>query len=161
MRTTSEILNALANYCSQAERCVYDVRKKIASEHLPEGVEKQIINRLVQEKFIDENRFCRSFTNDKLKFNHWGRIKIIYELKKRNISSEIYREAISAIDENVYMSILADILKMKKRTTKGRSEQDIFRKLCSFAASRGFEYPLIMKSLKEFLNYTEDEEYPE
>jgi regulatory protein len=161
MRTESEILNGLARYCSQAERCVDDVRKKIAAENLPQDAEKRIIDRLIREKFIDETRYCRSFTNDKLKFNHWGRIKIIYELKKRNIPPETYRDAIESIDENAYMSILEDLLKSKKRTTKGPSGQAVFHKLCNFAVSRGFEYPLIMKSLKEYFKYIDDDDSAE
>ncbi|MDR2914507.1 MAG: RecX family transcriptional regulator [Tannerella sp.] len=151
MKSESEMLNTLAKYCSQAERCLYDVRKKISAENLSEDVEKRIINRLLQEKFIDEGRFSRSFVNDKFKFNHWGRIKIIYELKKRNIKPEVYYDAIETIDEDEYVSVLTDLLKNKKRTTKGRSPQDVFQKLYRFASSRGFESPLIISVLNGFL----------
>lgn len=148
MKNESEMLNALAKYCSQAERCIYDVRRKIKTENLPEDAEKRIIDRLILEKFIDEKRFSRSFVNDKFKFNHWGRIKIIYELKKRNIKPEVYYDAIDNIDEDEYISVLADLLKNKKRTTKGRSPQDVFQKLYRFASSRGFETTLIINTLK-------------
>ena len=151
MKSESEMLSAMAKYCSQAERCLYDVRKKIKAEKLSEDAEKRIIGRLVQEKFIDEKRFCRSFVNDKFKFNHWGRIKICYELKSRNISPEIYFEAVDSIDEEEYASVLTDMLKSKKRTVTGRSPQDIFQKLCRFASSRGFETPLIINTLKSIL----------
>ena len=151
MKSESEMLSTLAKYCSQAERCLYDVRKKIKAAGLSEEAEKRIIDRLVQEKFIDEKRFCRSFVNDKFKFNHWGRIKICYELKSRNISPDIYYEAVDAIDEDEYMSVLTDILKSKKRTVSGRSPQDIFQKLHRFASSRGFESPLIISTLKNII----------
>jgi len=151
MKSESEILSTLAKYCSQAERCLYDIRKKIKTAGLPEEAEKHIVDRLLQEKFIDEKRFCRSFVNDKFKFNHWGRIKICYELKSRNISPEIYYEAVDAIDEDEYMSVLTDILKSKKRTVSGRSPQDIFQKLYRFASSRGFESPLIINTLKSII----------
>ena len=142
------MLNTLAKYCSQAERCLYDVRKKMKAEKLSEESEKRIINRLVQEKFIDEKRFCRSFVNDKFKFNHWGRTKICYELKNRNISPDVYYEALDSIDDEEYASVLSDLLKSKKRTVSGRSPQDVFQKLCRFAYSRGFEMPLIINTLK-------------
>ena len=148
MKSESEMLSTMAKYCSIAERCVNDIHKKIKTEGLPVDAEKRIIEYLLKEKFIDEKRFCRSFVNDKFKFNHWGRIKICYELKSRNIGSEIYYEAIDTIDEEEYLTLLADLLKSKKRTTTGRSQQDIFQKLCRFASSRGFETPLIIKTLK-------------
>ncbi len=151
------MLNTLAKYCSQGERCLYDVQKKISAENLPKEAEMRIINRLLQEKFIDEERFSRSFVNDKFKFNHWGRVKIIYELKKRNIKPEVYYSAIETIDEDEYISVLTDSLKNKKRTTKGRSSQDVFQKLCRFASSRGFESTLIISTLNRILKNKGDE----
>jgi regulatory protein len=158
MKTESETLSGLAKYCSQAERCIDDVRKKIKTAGLAEDTANSIINRLIQEKFIDEQRFCRSFVNDKLKFNHWGRIKIGYELKRRNIKPETYSEAMDAVDENGYMSILYNLLKSKKRSVKGHSTQDTFQKLYRLASSRGFESSLIIKVLKDLLNNPEYEE---
>jgi len=115
----SEILSILARYCSQAERCVFDVRKKLQSEDLSEEEKQRIIDRLLQEKFIDEKRFSRSFVHDKFKLNGWGRIKIGYELKIRNIKPDDYYEAIESIDEDEYLTVLTDLLTKKKRTVKG------------------------------------------
>ncbi|MDR1222139.1 MAG: RecX family transcriptional regulator [Tannerella sp.] len=159
MKTEGETLSNLAKYCSQAERCIDDVRKKIKTAGLAEDTANSIINRLIQEKFIDEQRFCHSFVNDKLKFNHWGRIKIGYELKRRNIKPETYSDAMDAMDESEYMSVLCNLLKSKKRSVKGHSAQDTFQKLYRFASSRGFESPLIIKALKDVLNNMEYEEY--
>jgi regulatory protein len=162
MKTESEILAYLARYCSQAERCVDDIRKKIQTAGLictDDTAESRIINHLTEEKFIDERRFCRSFVNDKLRFNHWGRIKTGYELKKKNIKPEIYSDAINSIDEDEYVSVLNSLLKSKKRSVKGHSAQDVFRKLYRFALSRGFESPLIIKTLKELLGNVDPDNY--
>ena len=145
------MLSAMAKYCSQAERCLYDVQKKIKAEKLPEEAEKRIINHLIQEKFIDEKRFCSSFVNDKFKFNHWGRIKICHELNSRNISRDSCHEAIDNIDEEEYLSVLTNLLKSKKHTVSGHSPQDTFQKLYRFAASRGFETTLIINTLKSMI----------
>jgi regulatory protein len=153
MKTEMEIFSDMAGYCSLAERCIDDVRRKLNATDLTENVKNRIINRLIQEKFIDEQRFCRSFINDKLKFNHWGRIKIGYELKRRHIKPEIYAEAMITIDENEYLSILSHLLKSKKRSIKGHSDQDMFRKLYSFASSRGFESPLTIEILKNLFSH--------
>jgi regulatory protein len=175
MKTESEILACLARYCSQAERCIDDVRKKMKSAGLTDDVahravdsdmrtddaEKRIIDRLIKENFIDERRFCRSFVNDKLKFNRWGRIKIGYELKKRNIKPENYSDAIASIEEEEYISILNDLLKSKKRSIKGRSAQDVSQKLYRFASSRGFEAPLIIKTLKDLFGNIDTTNYYE
>ena len=145
------MLSALAKYCSLAERCLYDVRKKIKAADLSGDAEQRIVEYLIKERYIDEERFCRSFVNDKFKFNHWGRIKICYELKIRNIKPDVYSDAIDAIDEEEYIYVLSGLLESKNRTIKGRSSQDVFQKLCRFASSRGFESELIIKILKSML----------
>ena len=83
--TEAEMLRRAAAYCSTAERCIQDVQKKIKAAGLTQEEGERIIARLLQEKFIDEHRFARYFVNDKLRFNKWGRIKIAYELQKKNI----------------------------------------------------------------------------
>lgn len=151
-RSESELLHLAAAYCSTAERCISDVRKKITAAGGQQEIADQIISYLLKEKFIDETRFCRSFVNDKLLFNHWGRVRISYELRKKEIAPTLFAEAIDNIDENNYVNILSELLKNKKRMTKGRSGQDIFNKLYRFAAGRGFESDIILKCLKPMFN---------
>lgn len=157
-RSESELLHMAAAYCSTAERCISDVRKKITTAGGQPEMAERIISYLLKEKFIDETRFCRSFINDKLLFNHWGRIRIIYELRKKEIKPALVAEAIDNIDENKYADILSELLKSKKRTTKGRSGQDTFNKIYRFAAGRGFESDIILKHLKPLFteNYETD-----
>jgi len=154
-RNASEILHWAASYCSLAERCVQDVRLKIVSAGASPEMEERIITRLLKEKFIDETRFCRSFVKDKFRFNRWGRIKIGYELRQKEIASELIDEAISQIDEEEYISVLHDLLVDKKRTTKGKTEQELFAKLYRFAVSRGFESNLTIQQLKKLTVYEE------
>ena len=153
----SEMLSYLAKYCSQAERCLFDLRRKLQTADLSESAEKRIIDYLLREKFIDEQRFCRSFVHDKFYLNHWGRVKIVYELKLRSIQPDDYCEAIEAIDEDAYLAVLIEILTTKKRSIKGQTPQEAYRKLFQFAASKGFEPPLIAKQLKTILKNVDDD----
>lgn len=150
--TESEMLRRAAAYCSAAERCREDVRRKIEAAGLPAEAAERILDRLVEEKFIDEGRFARSFVNDKLRFNKWGRIKISYELQKKKIPADIREEALAAIDEETYRRILHDLLKTKKRGTRGKDERDLFYKLLRFAAGRGFESGEATRSLKQLFD---------
>lgn len=147
-----EMLHRCAAYCSAAERCIQDVETRIKTAGLPVEASERIIERLVQEKFIDETRFCRSFVNDKLRFNQWGRIKIAYELQRKGIPSTLRYEALDAIDEHEYQSILTGLLKSKKKTVKGKDERDTFNKLLRFAAGRGFESREAIRSLRQLFN---------
>lgn len=160
-RSEAEVLNRMAAYCSSAERCASDIRKKIDDAGLSEDAAARIIERLKSERFIDESRFARFFVNDKLRFNKWGRIKISYELYRKGIASNIIDEAIASIDENMYRSILEDLLKSKKRSTKGKDNKEIFNKLMRFAAGRGFEGGITIGCLKEIFNRMDNDDYNE
>jgi regulatory protein len=148
VKNESEILHQAASYCSVAERCIQDVRKKIAPSGASPEAEERIIARLLKDQFIDEARFCRSFVKDKFRFNRWGRIRIGHELRQKGIAPDVLAEAIREIDEDEYESLLLEMLKEKKRFVKGRSEQEVFHKLYRFAAGRGFESNLIVQCLK-------------
>lgn len=150
-----EMLHRAASYCSGAEHCIQDVQKKIEAAGLSSEEGEQIIARLLQEKFIDESRFAKSFVNDKLRFNKWGRIKIGYELQKKNIPASIRTEALEQIDESEYLEILTSLLKSKMRTVKGKDDRDIFYKLLRFAAGRGFESREAGQCLKELIKGNE------
>lgn len=156
--TEAEMLHRAAAYCSASERCIQDVEKKIRAAGLGGEESERIIARLLSEKFIDESRFARYFVGDKLRFNKWGRIKIGYELQKRNIPSSIRSEALDEIDEREYTDILLSILKAKKRSTKGKDDRDIYFKLLRFAASRGFEAREATRCLKKLFNGNDYEE---
>lgn len=155
-RSESEILHLAAAYCSTAERCTFDVRKKITSSGGTPEMADRIIPYLVKEKFIDEARFCRCFVNDKFRFNQWGRIRIGFELRKKGIPEAVYTESIEQIDETAYTETLSELLKNKKRSTKGRSGQEIFNKLYRFAAGRGFENDVIKKCLLPLFKENDD-----
>lgn len=156
--TEAEMLHRAAAYCSAAERCIYDVEKKIKAAGLSPEESERIISRLISEKFIDESRFARYFVADKLRFNKWGRIKIAYELRNKNIPASIRTEALEAIDENEYEDILLSLLRAKKKSVKGKDERDIFTKLLRFAAGRGFESGEAIRCLKQIFNGNDYEE---
>jgi regulatory protein len=157
-QSESELLHKMAAWCSLAERCRQDAEKKVAATGLSPDAQERIMARLLEEKFIDEHRFARSFVNDKLHFNKWGRVKIAYELNKRKVAPAIRMEALARIDEETYQTILLTLLKAKKKTTKGVNDRDIFTKLLRFAAGRGFESKETVSCLRLLFNGSDYEE---
>ena len=155
----SETLHRMAAYCSSAERCIQDVRRKVELAGMTPEASDRIIARLVKEKFIDERRFAGSFVNDKLRFNKWGRVKISYELSRKGIPQDCREEALEAIDEEKYFDILCSVLKEKMKTMKTKGGHELFAKLLRFAAGRGFESRETITCLRQLLNTAEDGEY--
>jgi regulatory protein len=135
-----EWLQRLAAYCTAAERCAEDVRRKLHGSGLSAEAEERVIARLRAEKFIDEERYCRSFVHDKLRFNRWGRIKISAELHQRRLPSESVSAVLAAIDPDEYAGVLYAVLQAKRRSLRNKDTHDTWHKLLRFALSHGFEH---------------------
>lgn len=158
--TEPRALNRIASYCSRAERCEFDVRKKLISWELTEEEIGRIVKRLKDEKFLNNERFCHSFVNDKLRFNKWGKKKIIFELKKLRIAESIYIPIINSIDDENFDVQLEDIIKTKLKSVKSKDNYDKRNKLIRFALGRGFSMDATIKCVNKLLDNNYDEDYP-
>lgn len=128
--------------CSQSERCRFDVVAKLRLWELPEEEISTAIDYLVKERFLNEERFVDFYINDKLRFNKWGKIKLTYMLRQKQIPGELIRSALSRIDDDFYRKILSDLLTSKTKSVKGASGYERKGKLAVFAQSHGFEAEL-------------------
>ncbi|MDR1699433.1 MAG: RecX family transcriptional regulator [Prevotellaceae bacterium] len=146
--TYDEALHRAAAYCTASEKCAFDVSEKLSSWGVSEEESEKIIAYLTKENFISEERFACAFVNDKFRFNKWGRIKIDYALRAKNISTEVIQSALAGIDENEYSDTLTGLLKAKLRGLQYKDEYDKRAKLFRFAQGRGFESKEIQKSLQ-------------
>jgi regulatory protein len=138
-----------AALCSAAEHCVVDIRMKLDKWNIPIDAQERILKRLLQEKYIDEDRFCRFFINDKIRFNKWGRQKISQSLYFKKIPKEIIQNSLDKVDVKEYVEILVGLLKSKKKTLSARNDYELNQKLLRFGVGRGFEIDLIRKYLPE------------
>ena len=148
-----EALNKAAAYCTLCERCISEVSAKLTAWGIPHDEQQKIIARLIDEKFIDEERYCRAFVNDKVKFNRWGRIKITTALREKHLPQEQIKEALECIDEETYLQALQETIDIKRRELKGKDDFATQQKIIRHAASRGYEPSLIIKAI----NYSSDE----
>ena len=134
-------------YCSLSEHCIKKVREKLVQWETPKEFIDPIIEKLLEEDYINEERFAKSFVKDKFRFNHWGRIKIQTHLRALEISSENIARAMQEINEDEYAEILDEIVEKKRKTIKKGTDYEICAKLLRHALSRGFEYDLIASKL--------------
>ena len=145
--TADEIVYKLAAKCSTSEQCLSDVESKLAKYDLTEEEHTRILRHLVEEKYIDDRRYAEAFVRDKYRFNKWGRIKIAQGLRMKGIDSETISTAMEAIDEAEYLDILRDLIKAKRKSTRGKNDYEINGKLVRFATGRGFEYAAIRQCM--------------
>ena len=143
----AEALNKAAAYCTLCERCISEVSKKLTTWGVPPAEQQRIIERLQDEGFINEERYCRAFVNDKLRFNRWGRVKIRAALYEKQLPREYIAQAIEDIDEEEYMQTLHDLVATKQRELKNE-DFTTKQKIIRFAASRGCEPAKILQIVK-------------
>ena len=135
--------------CSKSEHCTSEIRQKLKLWGVSAEDSDLVIEKLTAEKYIDDERFARAYVKDKFRFNHWGKQKIAYMLKSKNISSDILELAFEEIEEDGYSDELRKLLTDKLKSTKGKDKYDLRNKLTRFAMGRGFESGQIYAVLKE------------
>ena len=150
--TETDALSRLAAYCSTAEHCRAEVTEKLQRWGISYDAIDRIINRLEQEKYIDEERFCRAFVNDKYRFAKWGKVKIAQALQLKKVPYNTCRQFLNEIDEEEYLSILDGLLTAKRKSIHAENEYELNGKLMRFALSRGFE----MKDIRHCIQLSDE-----
>ena len=145
--TEEQVLNKLTTLCARGEHCQQEMLDKMRRWEIDESVQARVMEYLLKEKFIDEERYARCFVEEKIKFNGWGRKKVEQALYMKRIPSSIYNPILDEVDEKNYEEILRPLLETKRKTVTGKSEYEIRGKLIRFALSRGFETDEILKVL--------------
>lgn len=142
-------LKKAAALCSRAEYCASQIEEKLRRWGADPEETARIIARLTEEKYIDEERYCRAFANDKFRYNHWGRMKIRQALRFQHLPDEAISEALDQIDDSEYQEVLSQILAAKSRTLHDSDPYIRRAKLLRHAASKGFEADLVLSLLPE------------
>lgn len=138
-------LTKVMGMCSQSERCRADIVAKLRQWELPEDEITQALDYLTRERFLDEERFVRFYVNDKLRFNKWGKVKLSFMLRQKQIPEELIKAALSRIDSAFYEQTLHDLLLSKIKSVKGASMFERKGKLAVFAQRHGFEADLAFR----------------
>lgn len=147
----SEIFSKLARLCSRSEECSPDIRKKIREFGGDEELQEKVISKLIDEKFLDDERYARSYVRDKFRFNKWGRVKMRYYLKMKGLPERIIELGMEEIDQDEYVKLLVRTLKDKAKTIKKKEKFEKMGQLIRFAQGRGFEPELIHRYLSDIV----------
>lgn len=139
-----ELLVRAQRICSGREYCISDIRSLIERWGADsEETKAWVISRLTEDKFIDEQRYCRAFVIDHFRQSQWGKIKITMSLKSKNIPAATIAAGLEAIDEEEYMNLLKKIINDHRRSVKAKNRYDLKGKLLRYALGKGFESNLV------------------
>jgi regulatory protein len=143
------LYDKIMKYCGYQERSEHDVLEKLKKYRLGRREMGNIIGRLKEEKFIDDRRFASIYASGKLRNNKWGRIKIRYELKRKNINSYHIEEALNSIGEEEYTGTILDLIDKKREALKGSDKFILRNKIAQYLFLKGFENDLVWEKINE------------
>lgn len=142
-----DALLRLTSLCSTAEHCSHEMIEKMQRWQLANDAQARIIEYLVKEKYIDDERYARFFAKDKIRYNKWGRRKVEQAMWLKHIDGDIQRDVLDDIDDEEYLAVLRPLLKTKRKSVKASSDYEMNMKLIRFAMGRGFTMDIIRQCL--------------
>ena len=146
-KTEQEAYLQLAAMCAQAEHCEQEMRDKMKRWGIEPDAQDRVVARLVKERYVDNERYARAFVKDKIRYNKWGRRKVMQALWMKRIDDDIQRSVLDEIDDKEYIDVLVPLLKQKRKTIKAKSDYELNQKLVRFALSRGFDSSIIRQCM--------------
>ena len=153
--TEQEAYLRLAALCAQAEHCEYEMQEKMRRWEIADDAQARVMQRLITERYVDDERFARAFANDKVKYNKWGRLKVEQAMWLKHIAEDIRQRVLDSIDDEEYIAILRPLLQQKRRSVKARNDYELRQKIIKFAIGRGFTMDII----KQCISIDDEEEY--
>lgn len=146
-KTENDAYLTLAALCAQAEHCQYEMLEKMRRWELDDEAQARVMQRLVSERYVDDERYARAFVKDKVRYNKWGRRKVEQALWQKHIDEDIRQRVLDEVDNEEYLTVLRPLLKQKRKTTKASSDYELNQKLLRFALSRGFTFDIVRQCL--------------
>jgi len=142
-------IERIKNYCALQDRCQWDVIQKLREWGLQQATKDHILEILITNKFIDEERFSTSFCRGKFRIKNWGKRKIINELRRKQISNICINTGLKEINEKEYDLVLEKLFYQKERSIKDKNQFIRKTKIANFLIQRGFENNLVWDKIRE------------
>ena len=149
--TYEEALSKLQRYCAYQERCHNQVRTKLIEIKCYGDTLEEVISALIQEDFLNEQRFAETFTSGKYRLKSWGRNKIHQELKKKYISDYCIRKGLASIDEIEYLETLERTMRKYHRQYQHLDDFNLRGRMFKFGMNKGFTVQEMNVVLDEIL----------
>ena len=153
--TPQQALQKARHYCAYQERSHTEVTEKLYGFGLRKIEVETLLSQLIEDDYLNEERFATQFAGGKFRMKQWGKVKIEYELKQKRVSPRNIKKALAQIDEEAYTKTLNDLLKKKWNSLK--HEQYINRtvKTTNYMLQKGFERNEISSVINKLRNKEE------
>ncbi len=145
---TEKAIQKIRQYCAYQERNHREVKEKLYSFGLYKADVDEILTQMIDENYLNEERYAIAFAGGKFRIKNWGKVKIRYALKQSGISEYCIKKALAAVEETDYLAKLQQLFTIRQNQL--RSEKNMFtrkKKLRDYLLQKGFESELIMELL--------------
>lgn len=149
--TPAEAKNKVLRYCAYQERSHKEVRNKLYEFGLHTAAVNEMISWLISEGFVNEERYAKSFAGGKFRMKKWGRLKIIRELERHDLTSNCIKIGLKEINEEDYLDALREIIAKKQDLVE---QPNLFArrdKIARYAIQKGYEPDLVWQEVKRLL----------
>ena len=150
-KTKEQALQQLMERCAKAELCILDAQRLMQRWQIPIEERQSVIDTLIKDRFIDEERYAQAFVRDKLNFSRWGARKISEALYLKRIPAGIIKQAMEQVQEVRMSDRLETDLRRKNNSLKDEDPYKRKEKLLRFGVSRGYDYKTVMETIERVL----------
>jgi regulatory protein len=150
--TKEQALQKLRQYCAYQERSHSEVKQKLWDLGVWRSDHDEIIASLIEDDYLNEERFATAFVGGKFRMKDWGRKKIYYGLKEKGVSDYLIKRAMKEIDQEAYQKTLADLAEKKYTSLKGEQYLVRKKKTMDYLLQKGFEPELVTATVNRFGN---------
>lgn len=149
--TKEEALQKLRQYCAYQERSHYEVQQKLYDLGIRKQDHDEIISTLIEEDYLNEERFAKAFAGGKFRMKDWGRKKIYHALKGKRVSEYSIKQAMKEIDDEAYKQNLKELIEEKYESLKDEQYLVRKKKTIDYMLQKGYELDLVTRAINELI----------
>lgn len=148
-----DIKQAIYKYCLYQPRCHKEVKNKLYELGCTTPEVDQYLAELIETGLLNEEKFAKAIARGKFRLKHWGRNKIVQQLKMQQVSAYCIKKGLSEIDADEYEITLKRLANKKWQELKGERSQLVKRqKVFRYMVQKGYEIDMVNDAINEILN---------
>ena len=146
-KTAQQALQSLMRLAARSEKSTGDALRLMRTWEVAEGARQSVLQKLIDQRFIDDRRYAEAYTREKSSLAGWGKRKIALQLRQKGVSRDIVDEVLASLNTDEQSERLADKLRRKMRSTKATSQYELRGKLLRYALSLGYDYDMATSAI--------------
>ncbi len=154
--TPEQAWQKIKHFCAYQERCHFETKEKLFGFGLSKTDVETLISRLIEEDYLNEARFAAEFAGGHFRIKKWGRVKIVYALKQKRVSSVNIKSALKEIDEENYKAILMKLAEAKWKLLKHEQYLNRQAKTSQYLMNKGYEPTLVQETIQQIRRSAKD-----